>query len=496
MGCNYFDMTDRSDSFETWAGLRGRAGPQGEPGRDGENVALRGPVETTEDLPEMAPASEIWLVGAASPYDGYYFDGARWIQLGPILSGPGVPVGGNAGQYLQKASGTDFDTRWRSPSNADPLMDGTASPGVSSDLARSDHRHPTDTSRAPLTSPELAGTPTAPTPAANNSSTRIATTAYVQGEVADYPRPNLLDNWYFFGGNTNNTYGKFPINQRGLGIYSGSYVYTIDRWYKRGSAALSVTANGLSLGSVEASEANGIIQPIDQGTINLAGKTVTISALITAASFASGSNGHLALVNPSSIGSFSGILGNVDFNSTGVVSKTITVDETLSNPILTVALWHNGSNSSFSVGAVKLEIGDTQTLAHFENAAWVLNDVPDYTEQLARCTDSHADTSDTYSNQEDTPFKTISLTETHPSFHVPNNCRCFGVILDSATSYCGLYAFVSYSGGSASVLKFSSSGPDATGGQNEITFTVDSGKTYTVMLLASSMSILSQIYIN
>ena len=41
-----------------------------------------------------------------------------------------------------------------------------------------------DTEKAPLASPAFTGTPTAPTPSAGDSSTKIATTAYVQGEVA------------------------------------------------------------------------------------------------------------------------------------------------------------------------------------------------------------------------------------------------------------------------------------------------------------------------
>ena len=41
-----------------------------------------------------------------------------------------------------------------------------------------------DTEKAPLASPAFTGTPTAPTPSAGDDSTKIATTAYVQGEVA------------------------------------------------------------------------------------------------------------------------------------------------------------------------------------------------------------------------------------------------------------------------------------------------------------------------
>jgi predicted nucleic acid-binding Zn-ribbon protein len=42
-----------------------------------------------------------------------------------------------------------------------------------------------DLLKAPLASPAFTGTPTAPTQAADDSTTKIATTAYVQGEIAD-----------------------------------------------------------------------------------------------------------------------------------------------------------------------------------------------------------------------------------------------------------------------------------------------------------------------
>ena len=60
-----------------------------------------------------------------------------------------------------------------------PVIDGTAAVGVSTHWARADHVHPTDTSRAPLVSPAFSGNPTAPTQSANNNSTRLATTEYV-----------------------------------------------------------------------------------------------------------------------------------------------------------------------------------------------------------------------------------------------------------------------------------------------------------------------------
>lgn len=63
-----------------------------------------------------------------------------------------------------------------------PIVDGTASPGTSTKVSKYDHVHPTDTSRAAVASPTLTGTPASTTPAADNNSTRIATTAYYCGQ--------------------------------------------------------------------------------------------------------------------------------------------------------------------------------------------------------------------------------------------------------------------------------------------------------------------------
>lgn len=61
-----------------------------------------------------------------------------------------------------------------SPSSATPLMDGTAAVGTSTDYARGDHRHPTDTSRAPT----------------NHASTA---TTYGTGSGSDYGHVKLSD---------------------------------------------------------------------------------------------------------------------------------------------------------------------------------------------------------------------------------------------------------------------------------------------------------------
>lgn len=60
-----------------------------------------------------------------------------------------IPSGGSSGQYLAKASGTDYDVTWvtgggggPSPYTSNPAALGTASPGSSDNFARGDHVHP------------------------------------------------------------------------------------------------------------------------------------------------------------------------------------------------------------------------------------------------------------------------------------------------------------------------------------------------------------------
>ena len=113
-----------------------------------------------------------------------YVDGALALKAplaSPTLTGtpkaPTAAAGTNTTQLATTAFVTSANTALLA--NAAPLMDGTATVGTSTLLARQDHIHPTDTSRAPLASPALTGTPTAPTAAAGTNTTQIATTAFV-----------------------------------------------------------------------------------------------------------------------------------------------------------------------------------------------------------------------------------------------------------------------------------------------------------------------------
>lgn len=72
-----------------------------------------------------------------------------------------------------------------SASSTTPSMDGTAAVGTGTTWARADHVHPTDTTRAPLASPALTGSPTAPTASAGTNNTQIANTSFVNTAIAN-----------------------------------------------------------------------------------------------------------------------------------------------------------------------------------------------------------------------------------------------------------------------------------------------------------------------
>lgn len=132
--------------------------------------------------------------GPSDPYNYYrqtvhYFqnqDGSvTWgsisgsgVAFNVAASGPNPSNGDNSTKYATTAW-VQTNAPGTPPATVLPIMNGTAAVGVISKYAREDHVHPTDTSRAPLASPALTGTPTAPTQAALMNSTAIATTAYV-----------------------------------------------------------------------------------------------------------------------------------------------------------------------------------------------------------------------------------------------------------------------------------------------------------------------------
>lgn len=159
--------------------------------------------------------------------------------------------------------------------------------------------------------------------------------------------PKLLANWYF--GN--------PVNQRGQTSYTGPG-YGIDRWRIEAGAAISLSGGALVL---TGGPSAGIVQN-SEALAELLGKRGTFSVLTT--------SGDLYSVGLE-IGGASGGMEAGDF----IVYST-------SDTLLYVRL---KDSTPKSILAVNLELGTQQTMAHQENGVWVLNEIPDYGEQLWRC---------------------------------------------------------------------------------------------------------------
>jgi hypothetical protein len=114
-------------------------------------------------------------VGVPGPQGATGATGPQGPQGDP---GQGVPVGGTTGQVLKKASSTNYDTVWGTDlaSAAWGTITGTLS-------SQTDLQTALDL-KAPLASPAFTGNPTAPTAALADNDTSLATTAFVQQELA------------------------------------------------------------------------------------------------------------------------------------------------------------------------------------------------------------------------------------------------------------------------------------------------------------------------
>ena len=170
---------------------------------------------------------------------------------------------------------------------------------------------------------------------------------------------NLLDNWYFLA----------PVNQRGQTSYSkANKVYTIDRWQGMNSiSGIEVTESGIKLNLVSG---YNMIRQFIEAPERLLGKTVTLTAL-----FSDGTLEKNVIIIPDEF------IASTELNKSGVAR--LQISNSNNSNVLYVKLT---SNKEVTIAAVKLELGSDQTLAHQnENGNWVLNEIPNYGEELAKC---------------------------------------------------------------------------------------------------------------
>nr|DAQ26057.1 MAG TPA: hypothetical protein [Caudoviricetes sp.] len=237
----------------------------------------------------------------------------------------------------------------------------------------------------------------------------------VSNQLGTLVRPNLLDNWYF-GRPVNQRGGK--IIQQGVNIYTDSALktligpadyacpvveltstyakvrdakntssyyyaapadvvrgytgngYGVDRWITdiNAGGAVLVGSNGIML------TAQGMYWGERLSNIaDLSGKTMTASVLMSDGSIFYGTvviswdlNVPQSFINNSFILMYANKIGD-DLAQIEIATHTANV----------------------TILAAKLEIGPTQTLAHREGDRWVMNEVPEYGEQLRRCQRYH-----------------------------------------------------------------------------------------------------------
>lgn len=188
----------------------------------------------------------------------------------------------------------------------------------------------------------------------------------ISNQLGTFVRPNLLDNWYF--GN--------PVNQRGQTEYTGNG-YGVDRWKSwSDKIQMTIVDGGLTV-STTAENATEIIQPFERPIP--AGTRLTISALI---SKPENSNGNGVIRVKYANGSV-GLQASIPYNAMDHEVVSLSTDAKFD---VTGAIIRPANNGPITIHAIKLELGPTQTLAHQDAAGnWVLNEVPEYGEQLRRC---------------------------------------------------------------------------------------------------------------
>ena len=187
-------------------------------------------------------------------------------------------------------------------------------------------------------------------------------------------RPNLLDNWYFVGGGSQQGGGQFPINQRGQTSYAARD-YGIDRWALDNDIEASLSSDYVLLDFNKSG--HSFFQKIER---NLSGTHLTFSVLHSS---------NIRLTITIMEGSSVNHLANKTFNVTSGISLSVVdadIPEISATQRLCVRIYSPESNYQIKVYAAKLELGSHQTLAYQdESGAWQLFETPDYAEELAKC---------------------------------------------------------------------------------------------------------------
>ena len=248
-----------------------------------------------------------------------------------------------------------------------------------------------------------------------NIAVSTADSTPISGAVKYRTNPNLLDNWYFGrpvnqrngyyipagvkyntlswteAGTTDKAYpvigyiGQDPlITVNGTNYIVGKSLqvpgycttgYTVDRWkFNNNNGDIVIDDTGIMF---TAKHQYAEFEQQYEFPKNISGKQITMSIL--ADSFSGEGDFYLVIQNQTEYRNF--------HLSVGLNSFTIKFFDKSS--VLRFFIQSQNVNETnppkMHFLAAKLELGDTQTLAHKENEKWVLNEIPDFGEQLRRC---------------------------------------------------------------------------------------------------------------
>lgn len=172
--------------------------------------------------------------------------------------------------------------------------------------------------------------------------------------------PNLLDNWYFAN----------PVNQRGATSYIGSASTGIDRWWQQYNTDVTVQDGYITVSGQWQIEQR-FENPIDATDITVA----LLSRNLT-------SRFYVSVTFDDGIETEKQEIGN---SESAFTLKAVTFNQR-AKKVTSISFSFVNNDGSIDLLAAKLELGSTQTLAHQdENGNWILNEIPDYGEQLRRC---------------------------------------------------------------------------------------------------------------
>ncbi len=163
-----------------------------------------------------------------------------------------------------------------------------------------------------------------------------------------------------------------PVNQRGETVYTwqvgNGHSYFIDGWF-RTRGIVKLTDEGFTYNVVSGQASAWLGQTIENyGSLD---KTATISILLSDNTLLS-ATGNTTVRFGTEHG---GATYCVQYEPRGHASSA------------TFEIWRDDATTEtdVSVVAAKMELGNIQTLAHKEGDTWVLNEMPNYAEELLKC---------------------------------------------------------------------------------------------------------------